>query len=82
MDTHDIVSAYTGGGDYKTQVDPSISQLRILQRAVVVDTLDNFSSKSEEKLGELLNAVKSSQRERLTDAPRNSILVKLYKREN
>ena len=73
----DVVSALSGGGDYKADTGTPAGATRILQRAVVVDTLDNFSARDEKKLTVLRDTMSEDMIEILNEAPRNSLLVKI-----
>ena len=79
MSGNDIISGLTGGGDFgaKDDITTPAGQLRILQRAVVVDTLDNLSNRDKDQLDLLWSSIKPSQINSLEDAPRNSLVVKI-----
>lgn len=74
----DIISGLTGGGDFKADnLDPPKGQVQILQRAVVIDTIDNFSTRDKEKLEVIRAGMAESMTEALDEAPRNSLIVKI-----
>lgn len=74
----DVVSGLTGGGDFNADnLDPPKGQVQILQRAVVIDTIDNFSLRSKEQLDVIREGMTESMIEVLSEAPRNSLIVKI-----
>jgi hypothetical protein len=56
---------------------PGVEALRLLQRAVVVDVLDNLSLRDENYLSTIESSLRGGNSALLEDAPRNSILVRL-----
>ena len=56
---------------------PGLESLRILQRAVVVDVLDNLSLRDDEYLGKIEWRLRGSDASVLEEAPRNSIIARL-----
>ena len=77
----DVISSYTGGGDFSADPDGTFEAqgaLRVMQRAVVVESLDNLSVRDRSQLDILeANVTAGASMERLKDAPRNSILARL-----
>jgi len=75
----DIISNLSGGGDFDadSSAGGAPGQVKILQRAVVVDTIDNFSTRDKEKLDTLRAAMSETMIEILEEAPRNSLIAKI-----
>ena len=74
----DVISGLTGGGDFNADnLDPPKGQVQILQRAVVIDTIDNFSIRDKEDLEVIRAGMTETMTEALDEAPRNSLIVKV-----
>jgi len=71
----DVERALTGGAAEADPPPPHPDSVQIIQRAVVVDTLNNLALRDDEYLAKLKEAV--SNPEDLEIAPRNSIVAKI-----
>ena len=80
MPEYDVERALTGGGQLKAEEfgdEPGIESLRILQRAVVVDALDDLSLRDESYVEGLVAKLPGNDVTTINDAPRNSIIARL-----